>query len=161
MEIGPLLPPHLRNNRDSSDSDQSDHETTFGPVLPKRLVENREKNLEKTSKGYNEIEPEKRKKSQNIAFEEISVGPRLPSHLQKRLCSDKKGENDSDHEDSEEDDCYGPALPPGYNRNRKEEKILCTGPVLPQRVAQYTGQLFIQTICIDVHLFRQASCFVG
>lgn len=141
MDIGPVLPPHLRKNSGTSDSDQSDQGEDFGPVIPEHLGKNPGKSFEKDSKEFKAKEPTERKKSQSFSSEQISVGPQLPPHLQERLCSDNEGENS---EESEEDDCYGPALPPGFktNSDHKKERTLFPGPALPPHMTE-EGYYFV------------------
>ena len=126
-----MLPPHLRKNKASSDCDFLDDENDFGPKIPEHLVHIPERNREKKSKESRA----EGKRSHSSPSEQISVGPKLPPHLQERLNAVEK-ENDS--EESEDEDCYGPALPPGFRTSSSSSdhsvaRKARVGPALPPR----------------------------
>lgn len=65
----------------------------------------------------------------------MPIGPQLPPHLQKKFSgADDKGGSAEDseprpHEDSDDDDCFAPALPPDLAVRRPQ-----AGPALPSTV---------------------------
>ena len=101
MEIGPVLPPHLAktfSERGESVKDELELET--GISINKQLDE-----------GHKGKECSRKRPSDAV------YGPLLPSQFEPKL-----GEGRLD-QDSDEDECHGPALPPGFQRNNQDRSF--------------------------------------
>ena len=95
--IGPLLPPGIKLGPYANDDDADDD--VIGPSLPTHLKAEADINAGQLLR---------------------EIGPSMPPHLIKKLSSESNADDDNDN-------TFGPVLPPGFNK--PDKKIL--GPQLP------------------------------
>lgn len=149
---GPRIPPQMKKSSNTSeDSDQSDDDDAYEPPLPPGFKSRRGREKDEDSRDPVDSESfgpslPPRMKNPNVSDSDRSNSDKYGPGMVKRKHSESdivpkkhmrttEEEEEEDDDSVDEEDLYGPALPPHLIKNKSQSSVLkgerVLGPVLP------------------------------